>query len=196
MPDAANDAHSSLTVYQCLSEIAQKRGVILKDFAAEYASNVDFSYPKKISASTSSSQTTSIATESSQTTNASIVEGDEHDTLGRKPSVRPQHLRAYRYWHERGMSLEKMCHELSLNGESLKVSTVMFVASLVLFQSLIVPLNLNRSYVIGALQADSTLPFEMWKLRGLVQMDGASWVRHREWMLSVWAEGKGMHEEE
>ena len=31
-----------------------------------------------------------------------------------------------------------------------------------------------RSYVVGALQADPGLPFEMWRLRELVQMDGAA----------------------
>ena len=193
IPDAANDVHSSLTVYQRLSEIAQKRGVVLKDFAAEYASNVDFSYPKEMSSpiSYSSSQATSTVTESSQTTDVN-TEGDEHDTTDRMVTMRPQYLRAYRYWHERGMSLEKMRNDLSLTGEGLKDSTVMFVASLASVPWKESNLSLNSSYVIGALQADSTLPFSMRKLRALVQMDGPSWVRHREWILSAWAEGKGM----
>ena len=37
--------------------------------------------------------------------------------------------------------------------------------------------------VIGALQADSTLPFEMWKLVELVQMARTLWIRHPEWVL-------------
>ena len=54
-------------------------------------------------------------------------------------------------------------------------------------------MNSNSSYIVGALQADSTLPFDMRKLRELVQMNGASWIRHREWVLSAWAErGPGL----
>lgn len=40
----------------------------------------------------------------------------------------------------------------------------------------------NRSYVIGALQADALLPFDLHELKELVQMDAASWQRHRLWM--------------
>lgn len=47
-------------------------------------------------------------------------------------------------------------------------------------------LTLNRAYVISALQADPTLPFDMGKLRALVQADLASWERHREWLVETW----------
>lgn len=45
----------------------------------------------------------------------------------------PQYLRAYRFWHDRKMSMEKMCKELSLKGDPLKNGTVMYVSSVVLF---------------------------------------------------------------
>ena len=46
--------------------------------------------------------------------------------------------------------------------------------------------------MVGALQADPGLPFSMEKLRELVQMDGASWERHRDWILQVWSNGRGV----
>lgn len=185
LPDAANDAHSALLVYQLLADLAQKRGVAVEDFAAEYTSNVNVDNPKD--------SEDSISRTSSLTTTTTVSE----DNQGIGAIMRPQYLRAYRYWHERQMDLEKMCIELNLkgNGERLKASTVMFVLFLFCFSPGTINLNaplLNSSYVIGALQADSTLPFGMWKLRELVQMDGASWVRHREWILSTWAEGRGV----
>ena len=54
----------------------------------------------------------------------------------------------------------------------------------------------RRSYVIGALQADSTLPFEMKKLRELVQMDAGSWIRHKEWVWHLWSERRASGEVE
>jgi len=45
--------------------------------------------------------------------------------------------------------------------------------------------HMFRSYVIGALQVDSTLPFEMRRLRKLVQMESGSWERHRAWILKI-----------
>jgi hypothetical protein len=191
-------------VYQCLSEIARKRGLVLKDFAAEYASDVGFDYPKEASGdsvSLSSSQATTTAAEGSQKSDLGRVRRERDGLEPVVPVMRPQYLRAYRYWHEHGMSLGKMCIELSLKGkagEGLKPSTVMFV-HLPCFSPVNESdrlLDLISSYVVGALQADSTLPFKISKLRELVQMDGASWVRHREWILRAWAEGKGLPVEE
>lgn len=54
----------------------------------------------------------------------------------------------------------------------------------------------GRSYIVSALQADPNLPFEMLKLWDLVQTDGPSWVRHREWILRCWGEGRGVKESE
>lgn len=44
-------------------------------------------------------------------------------------------------------------------------------------------MELRRSYVIGALQADTTLPYSMAALKDLVQLEAGSWVRHRDWIL-------------
>ena len=81
-------------------------------------------------------------------------------------------------------------------GEGLKAGTVVYGLSL----PLLLPIKLNtfsrRSYVIGALQADSALPFEMKKLRELVQMDSGSWIRHREWVCRLWSERRALGEVE
>ena len=42
------------------------------------------------------------------------------------------------------------------------------------------------SYIIGALQADPSLPYSLPKLIKLVQMDVDSWTCHREWIVYVW----------
>lgn len=39
-----------------------------------------------------------------------------------------------------------------------------------------------RSYVVGALQADETLPYELDALRAFVQLEAGSWMRHRAWI--------------
>jgi hypothetical protein len=44
---------------------------------------------------------------------------------------------------------------------------------------------LLSSYIIGALQSDPSLPFDMDRLKALVQMEAGSWRRHRDWILEV-----------
>jgi len=86
-----------------------------------------------------------------------------------------QLIRAYRFWHHHKMSLDCMCSKLSLKKRhnhqqedmNLKPATVI-------------------SYVIGALQANPSLPYSLPKLIKLVQMDAGSWTRHREWIIHVW----------
>jgi hypothetical protein len=41
------------------------------------------------------------------------------------------------------------------------------------------------SYVIGALQSDQRLPFDIQRLKELVQMEASSWQRHRGWITYV-----------
>ncbi|KAG5653721.1 hypothetical protein H0H81_011128 [Sphagnurus paluster] len=153
---AANDVHSSLMIYARLRAVAAEHNVTLILSDPQFATHVEPPVPST--------------------------------GLGPTPEpieMRGQFMRAYRCWHERDMTLEHMCKELSLkgrvpgvegkSGEGLKAGTVI-------------------SYVISALQANPKLPFDMLKLRELVQMDSASWVRHREWLLSAWAEGLGKKE--
>lgn len=41
----------------------------------------------------------------------------------------------------------------------------------------------GSSYVVRALQADSSLPFDMDRLKAFVQLEAGSWTRHRDWIL-------------
>ncbi|KAG1763785.1 hypothetical protein EDD22DRAFT_885926 [Suillus occidentalis] len=86
----------------------------------------------------------------------------------------PQYMRAYNLWHHRDTPLDKMCDILKTGGrvEPLKESTVI-------------------SYVVGAIQADRSLPFDMSKLLELVKMEAGSWSRHREWLMDAKRSGRG-----
>ncbi|KAG2133162.1 hypothetical protein BD769DRAFT_1572944 [Suillus cothurnatus] len=87
---------------------------------------------------------------------------------------RPQYMRAYNLWHHRNTPLDKMCDILKTGGrvEPLKQSTVI-------------------SYVVGAIQADTSLPFDMSKLLELVKMEAGSWSRHRTWLMDAEKSGRG-----
>ena len=41
----------------------------------------------------------------------------------------------------------------------------------------------GSSYVVRALQADRSLPYDMDRLKAFVQLDAGSWVRHKDWIL-------------
>lgn len=41
----------------------------------------------------------------------------------------------------------------------------------------------GSSYVVRALQADPSLPYDMGRLKEFVQLEAGSWVRHRDWIL-------------
>ncbi|KAG1752071.1 ribonuclease H-like protein [Suillus lakei] len=86
---------------------------------------------------------------------------------------RPQYMRAYNLWHHRNTPLDKMCDILKTGGrvEPLKESTVI-------------------SYVVGAIQADTSLPFDMSKLLELVKMEAGSWQRHRAWVMDAERSGR------
>lgn len=86
----------------------------------------------------------------------------------------PQYMRAYNLWHHRNTPLDKMCDILKTGGrvEPLKESTVI-------------------SYVVGAIQADTSLPFDMSKLLELVKMEAGSWSRHRAWLMDAERSGRG-----
>ncbi|KAG1807493.1 uncharacterized protein BJ212DRAFT_1449312 [Suillus subaureus] len=86
----------------------------------------------------------------------------------------PQYMRAYNLWHHRNTPLDKMCDILKTGRrvEPLKESTVI-------------------SYVVGAIQADTSLPFDMSKLLELVKMEAGSWSRHRAWLMDAERSGRG-----
>jgi hypothetical protein len=45
--------------------------------------------------------------------------------------------------------------------------------------------------VIGALESDPLLPFDMDRLMALVRMEAGSWSRHREWITRMDKAGRG-----
>lgn len=110
-------------VYQRLLEIAQERAVTVDDHVTTFSSDVEI---LAMAASTCPSLSTAI-------TNDAI--GDPTKPDDSLPPMRPQYLRAYRYWYEKNMAMGEMCLELSLKGrgaegtlgEGLKISTVMCV---------------------------------------------------------------------
>ncbi|RPD70687.1 ribonuclease H-like protein [Lentinus tigrinus ALCF2SS1-7] len=75
---------------------------------------------------------------------------------------RPQHLRAYKMWHQSKMPLRDICAALRSKENPLAESTVI-------------------SYVVRALQAG--LPYDLEQLKGFVQLERGSWVWHRDWIL-------------
>ncbi|KAF9463221.1 ribonuclease H-like domain-containing protein [Collybia nuda] len=175
---AGNDVHCAMMIYQRLVEIAKERGIEFNIFDSEFSSEVLINHNQSelipLSGQASEGSSVPIARIESSTSQGSRFNEGTSKTS-------PQYLRAYRYWHDQGMSIEKMCLVLSTKGrlaegtvgEPLKTGTVI-------------------SYVIGALQSGPQLPFEMTKLRDLVQSDAQSWVRHRDWILKAWAEGRGV----
>ncbi|KAH7912503.1 hypothetical protein BJ138DRAFT_1178784 [Hygrophoropsis aurantiaca] len=150
---AANDAHSGLMVYHRLEEIANEAGKTLSE--SNISVDVKPKTPKPVSAPALASSSSSSSTWSSSTLPS--------DILPEPP--RPQYLRAYNLWHHRKMPLDQMCMTLKNRArvEPLKESTVI-------------------SYVVGALQADTSLPFDMDKLKSLVRLEASSWQRHRQWI--------------
>ncbi|KAI6020100.1 hypothetical protein PISMIDRAFT_678671 [Pisolithus microcarpus 441] len=154
---AANDCHCAVMVYNKLAEKASQEGKHLEVLA--YSCDVD---PRTVKLSVGSHTT---ALEKSSSTRSSVTRPPSFRDYCIPEPASPQCLRAYKMWYERKMPLDKMCSELKTGGRiaPLKESTVI-------------------SYVIGALQADALLPFDLRELRELVQMEAGSWQRHRAWI--------------
>ncbi|KAF8557464.1 ribonuclease H-like protein [Imleria badia] len=151
---AANDCHCALMVCDRLQEIASQTGKTLD--ASTCSRHVD---PRSL-----------------KLKDASLLKLPRSLDAPTKPLVpdycipeppRPQQLRAYKLWRVDKMPLEQMCMTLRTGArvEPLKESTVI-------------------SYVVGALQADPRLPFDMAELKALVLMEASSWQRHRQWIAS------------
>ncbi|KIK96913.1 hypothetical protein PAXRUDRAFT_825475 [Paxillus rubicundulus Ve08.2h10] len=157
---AANDAHCALMVHRKLLQIAAKGDNKLD--LASYSCKVNPRSPKLKEKDTGSSP---LGQGGANTLSYQKFQALPDYCIPEPP--RPQHLRAYKLWHHDKMPVDKMCIALRTGGrvEPLKESTVI-------------------SYVVGALQADKRLPFDMERLKGLVQMEASSWQRHRQWIAS------------
>ncbi|KAJ7284735.1 ribonuclease H-like protein, partial [Mycena rebaudengoi] len=84
--------------------------------------------------------------------------------------LRPQHLRAYRYWHLGKRDIDNMCKELCLKSTT---------SAGVLARSTVI------SYVVEAIRGWPTLKYDLGALRLLLQTDLRSWQRHSAWVGSV-----------
>ncbi|PFH48933.1 hypothetical protein AMATHDRAFT_64292 [Amanita thiersii Skay4041] len=209
---AANDAHCALKIYERLLELARQNNIILNEQAMKKrcSCSVPAPYP-------AGSLRTEIPTAVPLRRDASMQDltaqppapllQRHHSEMAASPSgvsnsnsgsvaMRPRYLRAYQAWH-RGMDLERMCSELSLKSKGYNSARRVPLANKVVD----VVANMDTDtlkagtvigYIIGALQADPKLPFEMDKLRELVQLDIASWERHRDWIIRAWSEGRGV----
>ncbi|KAJ8520537.1 hypothetical protein ONZ45_g2677 [Pleurotus djamor] len=175
---AANDAYSALKAYVRILEIAKEHERELTP--SGYTRHVDSSVTGLASEdeleeeeegiddlSTAEVETAS-STQQTTTISPSAIIPLSH------PGMRPQQWRAYRLWHIKGMDIDDLCKTLSTVGPQtpLKRSTVI-------------------AYVIGALQADVKLAFDMKKLWKLVQMEASSWSHHKAWLMEAGKAGRG-----
>ncbi|KAI6145225.1 ribonuclease H-like protein [Pisolithus tinctorius] len=153
----ANDCHCAVMVYNTLVEKAAEEGKRLD--VSMYSCVID---PRTVKLGVESRAT---AWETSSNSSSSVTGPPSFRDYCIPEPASPQYLRAYKMWYEHKMPLDKMCFELKTGGrtEPLKTSTVI-------------------SYVVGALQADASLPFDLRELRELVQMEVGSWQRHRAWI--------------
>ncbi|KAF8625068.1 hypothetical protein AX15_005550 [Amanita polypyramis BW_CC] len=219
---AANDAHCALRIYGRLLELAQQNEIELNEDLIKKQCSSSVSCPR-------SKQTNQAPSRAPSCPDIPITDGasrsgslQRHETMPNMTTtqasriglvnMRPQQLRAYQFWYKRGMTLERMCVELSLKSmgytglgfrntasEAARSSGNDIVLSEDEKDNKATTMDSNAlkpstviSYVIGALQADSELPFDMEKLRELVQMDTGSWERHRDWILRTWGDGRGV----
>ncbi|CAL1709480.1 unnamed protein product [Somion occarium] len=179
---AANDAHSGLMVYKRLIDLAERNKVIL--IPSKYTSNLRQDYASGkltaamtktcISQSISLSQATFTAPTPYTTPTSSQVStlATQITQWRSKTEVQPgdpprlQHVRAYNLWYKENMSLQVICAKLRSPDNPLAESTVI-------------------SYVVRAIQANPSLPFDMVRLKAFVQLEAGSWTRHREWLLEM-----------
>ncbi|KDQ54182.1 hypothetical protein JAAARDRAFT_38785 [Jaapia argillacea MUCL 33604] len=182
---AANDVHCALMVYKRLLGIAGKEGREVDPFGCTRDVTVQ-PLPLPLQPQplpNTDGEVGSTVTDSQSTTVDSQLNVDSHMGLPARGSApprtttpasyieppimqRPQQLRAYRMWHEKGMSLDDMRGALRSRDNPLAESTVI-------------------SYVVRALQADSSLPFSVDGLKSLVQLEAGSWQRHRQWIVEA-----------
>lgn len=127
--DAANDAHCALKIYDRLLELAQQNSIDLDGdlIQRRCSSSVSSPYPKALT----KSRTCSDIPVKDSTSKSGPVQ--RHKTMPNVPAkatastiIRPspQHLRAYKCWYERNMSMERMRIELSLKRKGYGSTTV------------------------------------------------------------------------
>jgi hypothetical protein len=129
--DAANDAYSGLLVYKRLLSIAEKQQRTLDPCL--YTSDISFEDSVKadmlaqISAQNSERMSSIGSTVSNSSDDANRTAAELPQPMADlRIGPRPQHLRAYRMWHEQDLSLATICAKLRSTQNPLKESTVMY----------------------------------------------------------------------
>ncbi|KAI0694545.1 ribonuclease H-like domain-containing protein [Cytidiella melzeri] len=166
---AANDAHSALMAYRRIVRIA---AIYERTLApARFTSNLPHEpavdpAPKELEpAAVQILKSRAGGTAANLPSSHSAPSDATSAQLPPREPIKRQELNAYRLWHVRNLSLDEMCAMLRSPEYPLAHSTVI-------------------SYVVGALQAEPTLPFSMSRLKTLAQQEARSWARHRKWILS------------
>lgn len=169
---AANDAHCAVVLYNRLMKLAKlvpgreskiERGRI--DMLAENQSRAqsqpatpDIILNPSLDISPPDHQTVSnVVIVDSANTLTPIVTATAVETS----TINQRHMEAYNLWHTCGYTVEKICTQMRASSP-LKTSTVI-------------------SYVVKAIKADPSLPYDRSRLRMLIQSEVGSWRFHRSW---------------
>ncbi|KAF8153264.1 ribonuclease H-like domain-containing protein [Crassisporium funariophilum] len=166
---AANDVHSSLVVYKNMCDLARIHEIDLDKQSNLFTSSVSWPAPAPTPAPTP----THADSQPSDTPTSQVPA---------KKYMHPQHLRAYNFWHIQHMSMHDMCLKLSLKAQYPHLQT--HIQTQTQTQDIRLKPSTVISYIVGALQADPALEWNVDELRKLLQMEAGSWVRHRDWVLS------------
>ncbi|EIW79838.1 ribonuclease H-like protein [Coniophora puteana RWD-64-598 SS2] len=168
---AANDVHSGCLVYHRLLDIAAEanKEIDMSAVKLDVRSSAEARFVPANTTSTSTASSVAVDSAASQvsTTSASRTAKGSYNTPLPGDPPRPQWMRAYNMWHHRDVPLSEMCSSLMCGGrvEPLKSGTVI-------------------GYIVKALQADPSLPYDIGRLTELVKMDADSWKRCGPWILT------------
>lgn len=177
--DAANDAYCALEVHDILENIAIKNDIIFD------ASSITKFVPRATPLGPTSSNVSLQSATSFTSTNSSTTTLTEAPTLDIPPR-RPtrQQLRAYTLWHHMKMPLSDMCKLLRSDDDPLKPSTVMYVARRTAASPCFYSWC-NSGYVVEALKADKTLPFDKDAILELLANEQAMIKRYERWIANL-----------
>ncbi|KZS96759.1 ribonuclease H-like protein [Sistotremastrum niveocremeum HHB9708] len=158
---AANDAYCALEVHDILKKIASENDIAFDP--SSIARAVPQGTPLGPTPSNASLNSTASFTSTASST-TTLTEAPVIEMPPRRPTK--QQLRAYNMWHHMDMSLPDMCKSLRSEDDPLKESTVI-------------------GYVVEALKADKTLPFNKEALKTLLDCDPFMVKRYERWIASL-----------
>ncbi|THH02007.1 hypothetical protein EW026_g786 [Hermanssonia centrifuga] len=166
---AANDAYSSLMIYKKLWELAtdqlpqEESTQILKHYIDLRSEHSEGKLDRATSSASTARPTTASAVIKATASSDTGVVSPTSTAVLYSGAATPQQIKAYTLWHRDGMSLDDMCVALNAEKPVLRTTAI--------------------TYVVKALEADDTLPFDIENLKAFALQDGRSWIRHRAWIL-------------